>query len=87
MRYLNCVRVENAVALLESSEYSVTEISDRCGFDTIRNFNRIFKILTGYSPTGLPHGYVFAATPDAGGTKSADPTLYGCELVECSSRR
>lgn len=84
VRYLNCLRVENAVALLAGGEYSVTEVANRCGFDTIRNFNRIFKLLTGYTPSGIPDGYEFAAIGERKGEKSFDPTLFGCELIESS---
>ncbi len=54
-QYLNYIKVLNAVNLLQSNaNITVTEVSERCGFDTIRNFNRIFKIFTGYTPKNLP---------------------------------
>lgn len=88
-RYLNCIRMENAVAMLDADDRTVTEVAAECGFYTIRNFNRIFKLLTGYAPTAMPRDYVFSATAAmttaAAGT--SDPTLRDCELVECSSPR
>ena len=57
-RYINILWVSNAVELLQSdASLSVTEIADRCGFTTIRNFNRCFKELTGYSPTAIPKDF------------------------------
>ena len=82
-RYLNSIRVEKAVAMLDGDN-TVTEVADKCGFGTIRNFNRIFKMLTGYSPSKLPDGFTYLPVAD---TKSmpANPTLFGCELIESSS--
>lgn len=85
MRYINSVRVEKAVEMLLRGDGNVTEVADKCGFGTIRNFNRIFKLLTGYAPSALPKGYVYAATDAEHGETNVNPTLFGCELVECSS--
>lgn len=58
-QYLNFVRCENAIRLLRSDEnMSVTEISSHCGFASIRNFNRIFKEFTGYTPKTLPEDFI-----------------------------
>lgn len=84
MRYVNCVKIEKSVEMLTSGDCNVTEVAVKCGFGTIRNFNRMFKILTGYSPSSLPRGYVFtAAATDL--DDPVNPTLNGCELVESSS--
>lgn len=82
--YLNCVRVEKAVELL-NSDLVMTEIAARCGFGTIRSFNGTFKKLTGYSPSALPRGYVFHAAAAEADMRVADPTLLGCTLVESSN--
>ena len=50
-RYLNSVRIEHAIRYLREPEQTVTEIALRCGFNTIRNFNRTFRELTGVPPT------------------------------------
>ena len=87
MRYVNCVRVEKAVELLRGGERSVTEIAGLCGFGTIRSFNGVFKQLTGYSPSALPAFYTFSAISPREDSPSVNPTLFDCELVECSSVR
>ena len=54
-QYLNRVKTEAAVRLLQDEKNTaVTEIAMRCGFNTIRNFNRIFRDITGYTPKTLP---------------------------------
>ena len=60
-QYLNYVKVRSAVAMLQSEDRtSITDVSVRCGFNTIRNFNRAFRDITGYSPRTLPKDYVLA---------------------------
>ena len=50
-KYLNCVRIEKAVEFLQNKKFmSMSEIAEKCGFQTIRNFNRIFKKITGKTP-------------------------------------
>lgn len=49
--YLNHIRVENAKKFLQNKEMSVTDIALECGFESIRNFNRVFKALTGCTPS------------------------------------
>lgn len=82
--YVNCVRVEEAVNLISEGSLNMTEIATRCGFGTIRNFNSIFKKLTGYSPSGLPAGYTFTAAVAETDIHS-DPTLASCTLIESSN--
>lgn len=54
-QYLNRVKIEKAIILLRRNDgLTVTEIALSCGFNTIRNFNRIFKEITGYTPKTLP---------------------------------
>ncbi len=48
--YVNSCRVQLAGAYLRQTNKSITEISDICGFDTIRNFNRVFKNEFNVSP-------------------------------------
>lgn len=47
---VNQYRVDHACELLEQSELSMTEIAERCGFETIRSFNRNFARFRGSSP-------------------------------------
>lgn len=84
MQYLGRVRVENAVDMIIKGDKTVTEIAAACGFDTIRNFNRLFKLITGYAPSALPENFVL--TPiSAEQAETASPTLGGCVLTESSS--
>lgn len=82
-QYLNHVRTSNAVKLiLENNELSMSEISERCGFDTVRNFNRIFKQTTGYTPSTLPRGYILEDKYATSSEEAFIPDLFGCELIE-----
>lgn len=58
VKYLNLIRVEHAMEKLSKSAKNVTEIALDCGFNNVRNFNRVFKGVTGYTPTE------FSALPD-----------------------
>lgn len=85
-RYLNYVKCENAVAILNSGEsVPMTEIALRCGFTTIRNFNRIFKSYTGYSPKSLPKDFVMQESFTRLNESSQNPTAVECELLESSN--
>lgn len=84
-QYLNYIRTSNAVELLQSGkDLSIAEISTRCGFSTIRNFNRIFKKITGYTPTTLPRGYVLQERIVRADEAGSDPTLTECVLLASS---
>ena len=48
---VNMYRIDTATILLKSSDISITEIASKSGFNTIRNFNRVFKSVNGKSPT------------------------------------
>ena len=50
-RFLNEVRVGHACRLLMEGGLQVTEICYRCGFNNVSNFNRQFKLITGYTPS------------------------------------
>lgn len=81
--YLNYVRTEKAIALLHGGEdLAMTEIAERSGFNTIRNFNRIFLRLTGYAPSALPSAFTMEERFVYPSEFSFDPTLHDCELIE-----
>lgn len=85
-QYLNFVRTDAAVRMLHSGEdLPVTEIARRCGFTTIRNFNRIFKEITGYAPSGLPRDYSLEDKLSFSSDKAFSPTLFDCELLESAA--
>lgn len=48
--YLNQVRINKAIDLLQSTELSIKEIGFQCGFQSPQYFSRIFKQQTGVSP-------------------------------------
>jgi xylan 1,4-beta-xylosidase len=57
-KYLNVVRVKKAIRLLQKDRsLKFTDIATQCGFNTIRNFNRVFKNITGFPPHALPKSY------------------------------
>ena len=48
--YINSLRVSNACKLLRKTDLSITEISERVGFNTLRTFNRAFSKQMGMTP-------------------------------------
>lgn len=57
--YLNRFRISQAAYLLHNTAESISSVAFLCGYDTIRSFNRNFKILTGMTPqqyreSGMP---------------------------------
>ena len=82
-RYLNTVRLEHAIAMLQdpTQKLSVTEVASRCGFDTIRHFNRVFRDITGMTPRELPQNYVPDFKPICRIEDAFNPTLQSSELL------
>ena len=72
-RYLNIVKVSAASEMLSERKMSVTEIAAACGFGTIRSFNRVFRELTGTSPTSAAENTVTIRSEKA--ESGFDPTL------------
>ncbi len=84
-QYLNYIRVDNAIRILQRDPSApMTEIAEHCGFATIRNFNRIFKELTGFAPSRLPRNYSLDDKFSYPSDKLFNPTLYDCEMIESS---
>ena len=79
--YLNHIRVNRAIDLIKNTDLSMTEIAMTCGFETIRNFNRVFRQITGYSPRELPDGYVLNLRSNSGNATNFDPTIRTSELM------
>lgn len=51
-QYLNEIRIGYACRLLQENEgIAISEIAFECGYNNLSNFNRQFKIITGYNPT------------------------------------
>lgn len=55
--YVNSFRVQRAKSYLTESEMSITQISQACGFETIRNFNRVFSRECDISPKEYRNKY------------------------------
>lgn len=49
--YINSLRIEKALAFLNNTSASVTEIALAVGFDDVNYFSRVFKKAVGKSPT------------------------------------
>lgn len=82
-QYLNTVKLEKAIGLIQSKEQklSMTEVAARCGFDTIRHFNRVFKDITGMPPSSLPADYTLDMRPIRAIRDAFNPTLQSSELL------
>lgn len=80
--YLNVTKIQSAIEKLHEGSLTVTEISKSCGFNTIRNFNRVFKEQTGYTPRTLPKDYRFAHPLWEYSDSDFDPTLLGSEVLD-----
>lgn len=51
MQYILAIRINNAVSLLETTDYNVTEIAAIIGYDNPLYFSRIFRKQKGISPS------------------------------------
>ena len=79
--YLNTVRIEKAVEIIKTGEKKITDIASLCGFNTIRQFNRVFKKMTGIPPSKITSDFKFMIyRSDISGT-SFDPTLPQSKLL------
>ncbi len=56
-KYLNQKRIAHAKSLLVNKELSVLEVALQCGFSNLSSFLRMFKIVTGWTPTELRRIY------------------------------
>lgn len=52
VQYVNITRVMNAQRRLMETDKTVTEISRETGFSNLTHFNRVFKSITGTTPSG-----------------------------------
>ena len=50
-KYILNIRISNALELLESGNYSVSQVAAKCGFGDIQHFSHAFKSITGKSPS------------------------------------
>ena len=67
MQYILAIRINNAVSLLETTDYNVTEISTIVGYENPLYFSRIFKKQKGVSPSEyrkMLQGEAIASNPN-----------------------
>lgn len=55
-QYINQKRIKHAIYLLETSDLAIKDIALSCGFENISHFNRVFKRLTGTTPSQKKKG-------------------------------
>nr|WP_232369885.1 AraC family transcriptional regulator [Prevotella illustrans] len=55
--YIMDIRLGHATRMLVDTTETVAEISFKCGYNNMSNFNRIFKRKKGYSPTEFRNSY------------------------------
>ncbi len=48
--YINRKRIKKAKKMLKETNKKITEISMECGYGSLRNFNRVYKEITGSTP-------------------------------------
>ena len=80
-KYLNLIKVSSAVRLINERELKITDIAYKCGFGTIRSFNRVFKEVTGYAPKELPTDYIPKYIPKYHLDVGSDPTLSTTDII------
>lgn len=48
--YITRIRIEKAIQLMEKGKYKTYKISEKVGYKSSKNFSRVFKKFTGYTP-------------------------------------
>ena len=51
VKYLNIIRISQSAERLMTTDNKITDISFICGFNNVRTFNRVFKEVTGHTPS------------------------------------
>lgn len=75
-RYVNVLRVDRALDVLaQRPQITMAELMRLCGFNSLRNLNRVFKDITGHTPTQLPAGYSLHHRSLVTASTCFDPTL------------
>ena len=62
--YLNMLRIEYGAKLIKTKQDTILDIALESGFNNIRTFNRVFKEITGYTPSK----FALLTEPDFVGT-------------------
>lgn len=50
-QYINVLRISHACRLLIGSDCRIIEIAYACGYNSLRNFNRVFLRMVGVTPS------------------------------------
>ena len=53
VQYINVTRIMNAQRMLMETEKNITEVGRETGFSNLTHFNRVFKQVTGMTPSGF----------------------------------
>ena len=56
-KFLTSLRIKKAKELLSNNNYSISEISELCGFQNHYYFSKVFKSMTSTTPTEYRRGY------------------------------
>jgi AraC-like DNA-binding protein len=59
LAYLQALRLSRAKTLLESGYYTVTEVAEKCGYDSLSYFSAAFRKMTGLSPLAYARSTCF----------------------------
>ena len=70
--YLNSYRVKVAKDLLANSRIIIKEIGYKAGFNTVQNFNRVFKKIAGMTPGDYRKNNWEGTSPEQNGTAKAE---------------
>lgn len=73
VEYLRARRLDEALLLVQSGKYTVTEVAFRASYQNLSAFSVAFRKRFGISPSGLrsPHGRALGQSPSAIGPRSA----------------
>ncbi|WP_343247072.1 helix-turn-helix domain-containing protein [Diplocloster hominis] len=80
--YMQILRVEHAIQLLSEGQMTLTEVSAKCGFNSIRTFNRVFKTLTGTTPKSVSRDVRLDTYTHKNLSGIYDPTLQISEYLK-----
>src|SRR5690606_39479369 len=75
--YLQRRRIERAMALLRTTDASVTQICFEVGFSSLGTFSRTFRDIVGVSPTDYRHRSVPAPVPTCFTMSWTRPSSFG----------
>lgn len=56
--YINQVRINEAIQLMQGRQYSIKEIAEMTGYESLNNFYKYFKLQTGMTPAAFANGKI-----------------------------